>query len=271
MPALAAAGLGLAGSIYSTNQANDAAKDAARAQNKGAQQAIALQREQFTQGRQDQMPWLVTGSSALARLAQTYGLDYQDFNPNPVAAPAAPTPAPRGRNAFGSGAVGNAIPENAPPGATPAPAADPAAAPSSGYHQGTGQGDLSAFFTSPDYQFRMQEGLAGVDAGAAASGMLDSGATRKAEIAYAGNLASGEFNNYANRLQALAGLGQGTGASLAGQGAAYAQNVGNIYQSNADNRASSYLAQGRNSANLASSVAGIGSGLIMNWPQSGGG
>jgi len=272
MPAVAAAGLSLAGSIYSTSQANNAADKAAKAQNKGAQQAIALQREQFTQGRQDQMPWLVTGSSALARLAQTYGLDYQDFNPNPVAAPAAPAPATRGRGAFGNGAIGNAASEAAPPSATTTPAADPAdAAPSSGYHQGTGTGDLSAFFTSPDYQFRMQEGLAGVDAGAAAGGMLDSGATRKAEIAYAGNLASGEFNNYANRLQALAGLGQGTGANLAGQGAAYAQNVGNIYQSNADNRASSYLAQGRNNANLAGSVAGIGSGLIMNWPQSGGG
>jgi hypothetical protein len=281
MPAvipLAAAAVTAGASIYSSSQANKAAKKAAKTQQQGADAAIALDREQFTQGRQDQMPWLVTGSSALSRLAQTYGLDYQDFNPNPVAAAQPTTTAAaqtaQGHGPFGNGAIGNALNgETNLPTNTPAPV-DPmaaAAAPASGYHQGTGQGDLSAFFTSPDYQFRMQEGLAGVTGQAAALGGLDSGATRKALIGYAGNQASGEFNNYANRLAALAGVGQTTATNMAGQGAAYANSVGNIYQNNADNQASSYLAQGRNNANLTGQLAGIGSGLIMNWPTSGGG
>lgn len=76
---------------------------------------------------------------------------------------------------------------------------------------GTSGGNLdpnATFWQSPDYQFRMSQGIKGTDAGAAARGMLDSGATRKAEIQYAGNLASGEFNSYAQRLAGLAGIGQ---------------------------------------------------------------
>jgi hypothetical protein len=278
MPAiipLAAAAVSAGASIYSNSQANSAAKKAAKKQQQGADAAIALDREQYTQGRADQMPWLVTGSSALNRLAQTYGLDYQDFNPNPVAA-AQPTTAAQtaqGHGPFGNGAIGNALNGEANlPTNTPAPVDPnaPAAAPS-GYHQGTGVGDLSAFMASPDYQFRQQESVNALNANAAAMGGLDSGATRVALLQRSGDLASGEFNNYANRLAALAGVGQTTATNLAGQGAQYANSVGNIYQNNADNQASSYLAQGRNNANLTGTLAGIGSGLIMNWPTGGGG
>ncbi len=123
------------------------------------------------------------------------------------------------------------------------------------------------FYKSPDYLFRMTEGLKGVDAGAAAGGSLDSGATRKAEITYAGNLAAGEFNNYANRLALLAGVGQTTATNMAGQGATYAGNVGQIAMNQGNNLASSYLAQGQNYGNTINNLAGIGSGLIMNNPQ----
>lgn len=97
----------------------------------------------------------------------------------------------------------------------------------------------AGFYQSPDYQFQLSQGIKGVDAGAAAGGMLDSGATRKAEIAYAGNLASGQFNTYANRLQAIAGIGQ---AAANNQGAAaqgYANNIGNLAQAGANNLSNS--------------------------------
>lgn len=122
------------------------------------------------------------------------------------------------------------------------------------------------FYKSPDYQFRLQQGLGGLEARAAtgAFGGLDSGALRKAEIQYSGNLASGDFNNYTNRLAALAGVGQTTATNTANQGANYASNVGNIAINQANNRASSYLANGQTYGNTVGNLAGIGAGLITN-------
>lgn len=131
--------------------------------------------------------------------------------------------------------------------------------------------DYTSFYQSPDYQFRMSEGLRGLTANAAATGGLDSGAERKAEIGYAGNLAAGDYNSYVSKLQSLAGVGQSTATNLANQGQAYATNIGNIAQYQGNNRASSYLAQGAIGANTASTIAGIGNGLIMNTvPPNGG-
>jgi hypothetical protein len=127
--------------------------------------------------------------------------------------------------------------------------------------------DMSKFFTSPDYQFRMKQGLAGVDAGAAAGGSLDSGATRKAEIGYAGNLASGEFGNYANRLAGIAGVGQtavNTGAQL---GQENTNQISQAYANMGNAQSSYYLGQGNMYANALGGLANIGSGLITNNPN----
>jgi hypothetical protein len=140
---------------------------------------------------------------------------------------------------------------------------------SSGNKQtGNGQMATGDFYKSPDYNFRMSEGIKGLDASAAANGYLDSGATRKAAIKYAGNLASGEFNNYANRLAGLAGVGQTAATNDAQAGQHYADSYANLVTNAANTRASSYLAAGQANSNLASTLAGIGSGLIANWPKS---
>ena len=136
------------------------------------------------------------------------------------------------------------------------------------YGVGSGAGatpDYSEFYKSPDYNFAMQQGIAGVDAGAAARGSLDSGATRKAETQYASNLASSNFNNYANRLAGLAGVGQNAANTLTSAGQNTANNVSNIIQNAGNSQASSYLAQGKSYADAVGSIAGIGSGLITNY------
>lgn len=120
------------------------------------------------------------------------------------------------------------------------------------------------FKASPDYQFRFNEGVRGVDAGAAARGMLDSGATRKAEIGYAGNLASSEFGNYAQRLMGLAGIGQNTAQSLGALGQNNANTISGLYTNQGENLASSYLAQGQNTANRIGTQWGIGGQLGGN-------
>lgn len=86
----------------------------------------------------------------------------------------------------------------------------------------------STFYQTPDYQFALNQGIKGIDAGAAARGGLDSGATRKAEMAYAGNLASGQFNTYASRLMQAAGLGQSAANSQANAGQANANAITGI-------------------------------------------
>lgn len=84
----------------------------------------------------------------------------------------------------------------------------------------SGLGDLS---DDPGYQFRMDQGMRGVDSGAAARGGVLSGATLKAEQQYGQDYASGEYQNAFNRFQtnqtnsfnrlaSVAGLGQ-TGAN----------------------------------------------------------
>jgi hypothetical protein len=82
------------------------------------------------------------------------------------------------------------------------------------------------FQTSPGYQFSLDQGLRAVDAGAASSGMLRSGATLKAEQTFGTGLADQEFTNYYNRLFDLSKLGetaasgQATASTTAGQGIA---------------------------------------------------
>jgi hypothetical protein len=99
---------------------------------------------------------------------------------------------------------------------------------------------MSTFQASPGYAYQVQQGLRGVDAGAAAQGMLRSGATLKAEQTLGSNLANQDFGNYWNRLQQLSqgGLtaagelatGQiQTGQGIAGTDASAAAGQSSIY------------------------------------------
>jgi hypothetical protein len=92
--------------------------------------------------------------------------------------------------------------------------------------QGGEAPDYSAFFKSPGYEFRFNEGLRASDRSAAARGMLMSGGHMRELQRYGQGLASSEFGNYANRLSSLAGIGQ-TSAFQSGQiGSAAASQVG---------------------------------------------
>lgn len=83
------------------------------------------------------------------------------------------------------------------------------------------------FQTDPGYQWSVSEGLRGVDAGAASGGLLDSGATRRAEITLAQNLANQQFGTYVNRLYALAGTGQNSATQTATQALNTGTNLAN--------------------------------------------
>lgn len=125
-------------------------------------------------------------------------------------------------------------------------------------------GAMSNFRASPDYQFRLNEQNRALTARNAALGIQNSGAAQKAALQYSGNLASGEFNNYANRLSALAGVGQSAAQSNAAAGQNLANAFTNIQGNNAQALGSSYQNQGAISGQLGQNLAGIVSGLFAN-------
>ena len=95
--------------------------------------------------------------------------------------------------------------------------------------------DYSAFFKSPGYDFRFQEGVNALDKSAAARGKLFSGGYGRELQRYGQGLATSEFGNYANRLASLAGIGQSAtqyGGQLGAQaGSQVGQSAANIGQS----------------------------------------
>jgi hypothetical protein len=199
--------------------------------------ATDAQRDAFNTITTNNKPFLNTGTSALGQLATLYGLN-SGGGSTPAAAN---TNTPQTTMTWADGTPGA-------PGITNTltglyqqngyllPAAPvPNGTGTSGSANASGNDPYATFYQSPDYQFRFGQGIKGVDAGAAARGMLDSGATRKAEIGYAGNLAAGEFGTYANRLQALAGIGQAAASNQASAAQGYANNIGNLAAAGANN------------------------------------
>lgn len=93
----------------------------------------------------------------------------------------------------------------------------------------------AGFRTDPGYEFMLQQGLRGTNATQSAAHMFDSGATHKADIAFAEGLANqqynqyaGRFDNYVNKLYAMAGAGQNSAVQQGTNAMNTASNLGNI-------------------------------------------
>lgn len=92
--------------------------------------------------------------------------------------------------------------------------------------QASGTPDMSAFFQSPGYQFRRDEGTRGLERSAAARGGAFSGNALRALAEFNSGLASQEFGNYVNQLTSIASGGQSATDSTAAYGANYANQAG---------------------------------------------
>ena len=102
------------------------------------------------------------------------------------------------------------------------------------------QAARQAFQTSPGYQFALQQGVQGIQRGAAATGGIESGAEQKALQRYGTGMAQQEYGGWQGKLAGLAGMGQ-TAAAQAGQqqmqaggqlaqlGYGYAGQLGGLY------------------------------------------
>jgi hypothetical protein len=251
---LGSAALGAGSSILSSNAANKGQQQAANASQQAADQATAEQRRQYDLSRTDNAPWLQAGQGALSQLSQLYNLNGQGAQGTNWNAYLAANPDVQ--QAIAGGAYGGQG------GLTGA---------AQRHYQEYGQAEgrqvqaasnLDPFMASPDYQFRQNEQMRALTARNAALGIQDSGAAQKSALQQSGNLASGEFNNFANRLSALAGVGQTAANQNAQLGQNFAGAVGGIAQNNAQNLSSSYQNMGAIQGQNLNNFANIGSGLL---------
>jgi hypothetical protein len=235
-----------AGTVISGYMSSKGAKDGAKAQGRAADAASAESGRQYDQTRDDFAPWRSAGANALDTISSLYG-----WAPASQAAgrEAALQPVhhgdadlPQGSSVVNLGGgrydvmyqgqrIGGLTPGGKSGHFTPANGVDVGrlfadqqtqsrASQQTGAPQGgTGQPNLNAFFASPDYQFRRNEGNRGIEGSFAARGMGQSGNALRALTEFNSNLASGEFGNYFNRLAGIAGIGQTATDSTAAYGA----------------------------------------------------
>lgn len=264
---LGASALGAAGSIASNKAQSSAAKSAANASQQATDASIAEQRRQFNIAQQNQQPWLNTGTAALGQLASLYGLStgvnsqvgtgqgsfneqgYLLANPDVAAAVQ--------RGDFG----GSALNHYNEYGRTEGRQGGYATTGQAGVATPVSSG-MSAFVASPDYQFRQSEQMRALNARNSSLGIQDSGAAQKAALQYSGNLASGEFNNYANRLASLAGVGQTAANATAQLGQNFANSFSNLQGQNAQNLASSYQNRANSAQSMYGDLSNIGGNLF---------
>jgi hypothetical protein len=113
---------------------------------------------------------------------------------------------------------------------------------------------MGNFTTSPGYQFRMDQGMRAVDASAAASGLLRSGAALKAQQTFGEGLAGSEFDNYYNRLYKLSALGENAATGTANADISTGHDIAGTDRLAASQQGSIYGAAG---SGLSSTAAGL--------------
>lgn len=131
------------------------------------------------------------------------------------------------------------------------------------------QNPLASFQASPDYNFRMSEGLKAVNQNRATAGLLNSGSALRGVSDYAQNTAAGEYGDWWNRQSGLAGIGQSANNANQQAGSQYANASQNALMNNAGVQGSSYM----NQANAWTQGVGAAGGAlawgINNYPFGG--
>lgn len=136
----------------------------------------------------------------------------------------------------------------------------------------SGGAAYGGFEATPGYQWRRDEGMRGLDRGLAARGLLSSAAAVKSKMRYGDGLASAEYENFANHLAGLAGVGQTATAQNAASSTNAANNISDAYLQAGNARASAYMNTGAAINNGLQNLAGIysyGQGGGFNIPSFG--
>lgn len=235
--------IGAGTSIVMGNKAAGAARDAAA-------DAAAVQKYQYDTTRADYGPYRAVGYNALNKLAGLYGVGTEN--------------AMVGGMTGQSGAGGRVV--SLPGGGSYTVPGTATGTPAKG--AANGAPDYGGFYASPSYQFRLDEGMKAIQRSAAARGGLNTGATMKSINNFAQGTASTEFDNYANRIAALAGVGQSATGATAQAGQNYANGAANAYTNAGNARASAYQNTG-NAINQG--ISNIASAYLYSDGYGGGG
>lgn len=102
---------------------------------------------------------------------------------------------------------------------------------------------MAGFFASPDYTFRRDEGMRGLERSAAARGGAFSGNAIRGLTDFNSNLAAGEYGSYFNRLASIAGIGQTAANNGSQMSMANGNNISNLLNQQGQDRASGIAAR----------------------------
>lgn len=249
--------IGLAGA-YMGSQASG---DAADAQRQSSANSIAEQQREFDLIQGYQAPGRNLGYGADTLLAQLFGI------PDPTKGGGYGSGAPSTGQPMGSWGTGpggrfggNLLGGGMIPGGSPSGGPGGAGSNKVGLSGPAGTPMFSNFYNSPDYQFSLDQGENAIRRQATANGSLYSTNTLNSMDQFAQGTASQHYNDYVQKLLAMAGLG---GQAVAGTSAA-AMNAGNNISSN-------MLSAGNaNASGILGSQGAINSGLnsLNNVPWS---
>lgn len=209
-----AAVIGAGASIVSGNKAASAATKAAQSTNDTNLQI-------YNQQREDYAPWRSTGVSALGKLAKLYGLEGSGSG---VIGQSGIIGGPQ--NGYGQFLDGQHVADHG----WSIPAAN--------------DNRFADFYASPDYQFRLNEGIKAIERSKSAAGKLRSIDATKSIGSWAQGQASSEYGNYVNRLASLAGIGQQATDSTSQAASNFAANTANANAAAGNARASAYANTG---------------------------
>lgn len=117
------------------------------------------------------------------------------------------------------------------------------------------------FENTPGYQFQMQEGVNALDASAAGSGMLRSGAHEQALTNFGQNLANQQYGNHLNRLMGMQSAGQNAAGMQVNMGQNFANSASTALGNIGNAQAAGAIGQGNALAGLTNNFA---SSLMFN-------
>jgi len=273
--------VGAVGSLAAGKQQSDAAGNAANASMGASREAIGAQVAMYNQSRADTMPYQVTGTGALNMLAGMYGLPTYSAPVSSGITITGGEPAKKKKRSlfdkvtdpanlagqfggtsvdpmgfFTSGGGGGTTPLQFSAGGGAGGVAGTGGGVGT-VTPGTQMADYSQFYETPDYLVARDEGINGLDRGAAARGGLYSGGADADRMTFASNLGSKAFGNFQNSLFRLAGFGSGANSELNSLGQNTAGQIGNQLTNAGNARASAYLQQGQAQANTLNNLAGF--------------
>lgn len=242
---LGSAVIGAGASAIGASKNSKAIKKATDAQTQANAEANRIQQEARNQNVAFQTPFYQTGIAANNRINALLGLAPQQQQQPQYSAinnlggrfqgPGIMGGGPMFQTIGGDGIYSQGWQEQ--PATTQQPANDLQAA-----QQGFGD-----WRNNTGYQFRFNEGIRAIDAGAP---VRNSGATLKAREQYGQNIGSQEFYNYMGALGGQQQVGVGAANALSGVQTSYANNAANIAQQQGQNIANSAVARANNTNSM---------------------